>query len=73
MSLCGQVLIGDAFDTDPEDKVIAIYNNECVGLANVDYDRVTNKSRISLTVFGDDQMNRKPMTSIVIMQMIPMS
>ena len=60
MSLCGQVMIGDAFDTDPEDKVIAIYNNECVGLANVDYDRVTNKSRIYLTVFGDDKMNRKP-------------
>jgi hypothetical protein len=60
MSLCGQVMIGDAFDTDPEDKVIAIYNNECVGLANVDYDRVTNKSRVYLTVFGDDKMNRKP-------------
>lgn len=60
MSLCGQVMIGDAFDTDPEDKVIAIYNNECVGLANVDYDRVTNKSRIYLTVFGDDKMNSKP-------------
>jgi hypothetical protein len=38
MSLCGQVMIGDAFDTDPEDKVIAIYNNECVGMANVDFD-----------------------------------
>ena len=60
MSLCGQVMIGDAFDTDPEDKVIAIYNNECVGMANVDFDRVTNKSRVYLTVFGDDKMNRKP-------------
>ncbi len=60
MSLCGQVMIGDAFDTDPEDKVIALYNNECVGMANVDFDNVTNKSRIYLTVFGDDKMNRKP-------------
>ena len=59
MSLCGQVKIGDAFDTDPEDKVIALYNNECVGMANVDFDRITNKSSVHLTVFGDDKMNRK--------------
>jgi len=59
MSLCGQVKIGDVFDTDPEDKVIALYNNECVGMANVDFDRITNKSSVHLTVFGDDKMNRK--------------
>jgi hypothetical protein len=60
MSLCGQVMIGDAIDTDPEDKVIAIYNNECVGMANVDFDRITNKSRVFITIHGDDKMNRKP-------------
>ena len=60
MSLCGQVMIDDAFDTDPNDKVIALYNNECVGMANVDFDNVTNKSRVFLTIFGDDKMNRKP-------------
>ncbi len=59
MSLCGQVKIGDVFDTDPEDKVIALYNNECVGMANVDFDRITNKSSVHITVFGDDKMNRK--------------
>ena len=59
MSLCGQVKIGEVFDTDPEDKVIALYNNECVGMANVDFDRITNKSSVHLTVFGNDKMNRK--------------
>ena len=59
MSLCGQVMIDDAFDSDPEDKVIALYNNECIGMANVDFDRVTNKSQIYLTVFGKEEMNRK--------------
>ena len=60
MSLCGQVKIGDVFDSDPNDKVIALYNNECVGMANVDFDKVTNMSKIFLTVRGDDKMNRKP-------------
>ena len=60
MSLCGQVKIGDIFDSDPNDKVIALYNNECVGMANVDFDKVTNMSKIFLTVRGDDKMNRKP-------------
>ena len=60
MSLCGQVKIGDVFDSDPNDKVIALYNNECVGMANVDFDKVTNKSKLFLTVRGDEKMNRKP-------------
>ena len=60
MSLCGQVKIGDVFDSDPEDKVIALYNNQCVGMANVDFDRITNKSRVFITIHGDDQMTRKP-------------
>ena len=60
MSLCGQVKIGDVFDSDPNDKVIALYNNECVGMANVDFDKVTNKSKVFITVRGDDKMNRKP-------------
>ena len=58
MSLCGQVKIGDVFDSDPEDKVIALYNNQCVGMANVDFDRITNKSRVFITIHGDDKMNR---------------
>jgi cyclophilin family peptidyl-prolyl cis-trans isomerase len=60
MSLCGQVKIGDVFDSDPNDKVIALCNNECVGMANVDFDNVTNKSNVFITVFGKEEMNGKP-------------
>ena len=60
MSLCGLVKIGDVYDSDPNDKVIALYNNECVGMANIDFDNVTNQSKVFLTVYGEDKMNRKP-------------
>ncbi len=59
MSLCGHVKIGDVFDSDPNDKVIAVYNNECIGMANVHFDNITNKSKVYLTIFGDDRMNGK--------------
>lgn len=67
MSLCGQVLIANGqsptayvYDSDPNDKVIALYNNTCVGMANIDFDNVTNQSKVFLTVYGEDKMNRKP-------------
>ena len=59
MSLCGLVKIGDVYDSDPNDKVIALYNNTCVGMANIDFDNVTNQSKVFLTVYGEDKMNRK--------------
>ena len=59
MSVCGQVLINDDYDTDTEDKLIALYRNECVGMANIDFDNTTNKSRVFLTVYGNESMNRK--------------
>ena len=59
MSVCGQVLINDDYDTDTEDKLIALYRNECVGMANIDFDNITNKSRVFLTVYGNEQMNKK--------------
>ena len=59
MSICGQVLINDDYDTDPDDKVIALYRNECVGMATIDFDNTTNKSRVFLTVYGNESMNKK--------------
>ncbi|MBO4454662.1 MAG: hypothetical protein J5761_06375, partial [Paludibacteraceae bacterium] len=59
MSLCGEVKIGTVYDTDPEDKVIALYRNECVGIANVAFDPLTSKSEVFLTVHGNDEMVRK--------------
>ena len=60
MSLCGLVRIGDEYDTNPDDKVIALYRNECVGMANVSFDNQTNKSKVFLTVYGNESMNRQP-------------
>jgi len=56
MSICGQVLINDTYDTDANDKVIALYRNECIGMANVTFDNLTNKSEVFLTVYGDSTM-----------------
>jgi hypothetical protein len=60
MSVCAQVKIGEAYDTDPNDIVYAFYNNECVGMEHVSFDNISNKSKVYLTVFGNDEMNRKP-------------
>ena len=59
MSICGDVKIGDSFDTDVNDKVIALYRNECVGIANVAFDALTSKSEVFLTVHGSEAMNKK--------------
>ena len=59
MSLCGQVKIGNVYDSDPNDKVLAICNNECVGMANVAFDNQTNKSAVFLTVYGSEAMRGK--------------
>ena len=59
MSVCAQVKIGNAFDTDERDIVYALYRNECVGMEHVSFDNFSNKSKVYLTVFGTDEMNRK--------------
>jgi len=59
MSICAQVKIGDTYDTDERDIVYAFYRNECVGMERVAFDEVANKSKVYLTVYGDDEMSRK--------------
>ena len=59
MSVCGEVKIGSVYDTDAEDKVIALYRNECVGMANVAFDNITSKSEVFLTIHGNEAMNNK--------------
>lgn len=59
MSVCGQVQLDGEILTNPNDKVIALYRNECVGMANIDFDNLTNRSRVFLTVYGNEQMNKK--------------
>lgn len=59
MSICGQVLIDNVYDTDPNDIVYAMFRNECIGKANVTYDKQRNKSDVYLTVNGNESMNDK--------------
>ena len=59
MSLCAQVKIGEDYDTDENDIIYAFYHNECVGMAHVNFDEQSNVSNVSLTVHGNDEMNRK--------------
>ena len=63
MSVCGQIFLevnGNQYvDTDERDIAYAIYRNECIGLAHIDYNSAANKSEVYLSVHGDDSMNRK--------------
>ncbi len=61
MSICAQVLLDESvYDTDPNDIVYALYHNECVGKENVTFDNITNTSKVFMTVYGNDGMNRQP-------------
>ena len=59
MSVCGQVQLDGEILTNTNDKVVALCRNECVGMVNVDFDNITNRSRVFLTVYGNEQMNKK--------------
>ena len=64
MSVCAQVLItaaaGDTiYDSDSRDIVYAFYRNECVGMANIEFDNIANTSELFLTVYGNDDMTGK--------------
>ncbi len=62
MNICAQILVNGVYDTDTRDKVIALYNDECVGMANVTFDPLTNRSEAYLTIYGSDEMFRKPLS-----------
>ena len=62
MSVCGQVISGGNYDTNTEDIVYAMYHNECVGMANVDFDATANKTKVFLTIYGNDDMVRKELS-----------
>ena len=59
MSVCGQVKIDQAYDTDEDDIVYAIYRNECVGMANIEFDNIANTSKVFLTIHGSEAMKDK--------------
>ena len=59
MSICGQVMLDGALDSDEDDRVIALYQNKCIGMANVDFNADRNTSKVFITVFGDESMNNR--------------
>ncbi len=63
MSVCAKVQItmedGSVYDTDERDIVYALYNNECVGAANVSLNPVSNTTDVYLSVLGNDNMTLK--------------
>ncbi|MBP5641893.1 MAG: hypothetical protein J6W92_02360, partial [Paludibacteraceae bacterium] len=64
MSLCGKVQIntddGISYDTDERDIVYALYRNECVGMAYVAVDAVSNTTDVYLTILGNEDMHNAP-------------
>jgi hypothetical protein len=60
MSVCGTVMIDQTYDSDGNDIVYAFYNNECVGMEHISFNKVANTSELYLTVYGTDHMTNKP-------------
>ncbi len=68
MSVCGHVMLSgktvngqlaSVYDSDENDIVYAMYKEECVGMAHISFDAVSNLSQLYLTVYGSDAMNKK--------------
>ena len=67
MSVCGQVQLtqqggNTVVDSDPDDRVYVLYRHECVGMANIEYDNLSNSSALFLTIYGNEAMTGKPLT-----------
>ena len=53
------------YDTDSRDIVYALFRNECVGMANVAFDPVTNTSEVFMTIHGSEAMFNKEMMFVL--------
>jgi len=62
MSVCGQVKIGESYDTDENDIVYALFHDECVGQEHIEFNDITGTSKLFLTVFGKKQMVNNELT-----------
>jgi len=65
MSICGEVKIGDQYDTDSDDRVIALYRNSCVGMNNIDFDQTRNTSKVHMSIYGNESMNGKTLSFLL--------
>lgn len=57
MSVCGTVMHNGQYDTNTEDKVMAFYHGECVGMANI-----AANGEVFLAVYGNEVMSNKEIT-----------
>ena len=69
MFVCAQVIINEQtineqvvniIDTDVNDIVYAFCSNRCVGMEHISFNEAANTSKVYLTVFGDEDMQGKP-------------
>jgi len=69
MSVCGNVVIIDnhshVFDTDPNDKIYALYHNKCIGSASLDFNQIANTADVYLTIYGNEQMEGKRLNFVL--------
>ena len=69
MSVCGQVMLsiqgGNIYDTDDNDRIYALFRSECIGMTNISYDAVSNKTDVFMTVNGSEAMNNKPINFVL--------
>lgn len=61
MSLRGQVMVDGAYDSDPQDVVVAMLGNDIVGKANVDFNAEAGTSYLYLTIHGNEVFEGMPL------------
>ncbi len=60
MSFRGQVLVDGIYDTDVEDVVVAIVDDQIVGRSNISYDPSTGSNYVYMTIYGNSGSQSRP-------------
>lgn len=62
MTFRDQVILDGIYDTNPEDIVAAIVDDQIVGRSNISFDEETNTSYVYMTIYGNDASQNRPVT-----------
>lgn len=62
MSFRGQVVVDGVYDTNPEDIVAAIVDDEIVGQSHISFEEETNTSYVYMTIYGNDDTQSQPVS-----------
>ena len=60
MTFRGQVVLDGIYDTNPEDIVAAIVDDQIVGRCNISFEEETNTSYVYMTIYGNDASQNRP-------------